>query len=118
MFLLRIFIASLALGASLRAGDHALADTSAPPAASGPWETALAKQTDASPKKNETVTRPEAPSKAHPTNPGTSSAGADAGAPDTLDFPQESSSRNPWLYIIVGFLLVTGFLLYVDPRIF
>jgi hypothetical protein len=28
------------------------------------------------------------------------------------------SIGNPWLYIIIGMLLVTGILLYVDPRIF
>jgi hypothetical protein len=27
-------------------------------------------------------------------------------------------THNPWLYIIIGFLLVTGILLYIDPRIF
>lgn len=28
------------------------------------------------------------------------------------------SSTNPWLYIVIGMLVVTGVLLYVDPRIF
>lgn len=27
-------------------------------------------------------------------------------------------TRNPWLYIVIGLLVVTGILLYVDPRIF
>jgi quinoprotein glucose dehydrogenase len=26
--------------------------------------------------------------------------------------------RNPWLYIVIGLLVLTGILLYVDPRIF
>ena len=28
------------------------------------------------------------------------------------------TSRSPWLYIIIGFLIVTGVFLYVDPKMF
>jgi quinoprotein glucose dehydrogenase len=38
--------------------------------------------------------------------------------PAAVEIAHESSGRNPWLYIIIGFLLVTGALLYIDPRIF
>ena len=117
MFLLRIFIASLALAASLHAGDRGPVDSSVPTTASQAREKALANKTDSTPE-NDGVGRPNAAVKSHPASPETPSAVVDTGSSDTMDFPQESSSHNPWLYIIVGFLLVTGFLLYVDPRIF
>ena len=32
--------------------------------------------------------------------------------------PALQVTGNPWLFIVIGLLLVTGILLYVDPRIF
>jgi quinoprotein glucose dehydrogenase len=35
-----------------------------------------------------------------------------------VDIHTPQVTRNPWLYIVIGLLVVTGILLYVDPRIF
>lgn len=43
-------------------------------------------------------------------------ASAESTVPDTAEFAH--TQGNPWLFIVIGLLLVTGILLYVDPRIF
>jgi len=117
MFLLRILIASLAITASLQAGDHGFADSSTLATTSNSQEKTLANKSESTPE-NDVVSSSNDPGKAHSSKSVTPSTAADGGSSIAADFPQESTSRNPWLYIIIGFLLVTGALLYVDPRIF
>ena len=118
MLLLRILLVLLALAASLQAGDPGLADSSSLTAAPDAQETTLANKSDSTPEKDAVNRPPNNPDAARPTSTQAPSTATDTGASGAMDFPQEPSSSNPWLYIIIGFLLITGVLLYVDPRIF
>ncbi|MEI6178141.1 MAG: hypothetical protein WCS43_14705 [Verrucomicrobiota bacterium] len=112
--MLRILLVLLGLAASLQAGERGLVDFSVSPAATTPKDTTFAIGMDSAAKQRDARSL-NAPSRLQSTNP---SSVTDSGSSIAADVPHESSSRNPWLYIIIGFLLVTGILLYVDPRIF
>lgn len=122
--MLRALSATLVLAVTLQASgvdDHDLAGVVVPPAPaisspimSGknpqnhPDTSVNAMATDASPAR--TIT-PSAPVKAK--EPASSPA-----TPGAAGFQESASTRNPWLYIIIGFLLVTGVMLYADPKLF
>ena len=122
--MLRALSATLVLAVTLQASgvdDHDLAETAVPPAPavsspiksgenprSHPDIPVIAKATDASPASSIT---PSAPVRAK--EPASSPATSGAAG-----FQESASTRNPWLYIIIGFLLVTGVMLYVDPKLF
>lgn len=110
----RILLALLALATSLLADDRGNVASSAQPASK---ETPLTIETNSATK--ETAAIPLNERDPLPlTQPATSTSTADADFSGAADFSHESTSSNPWLYIMIGFLLVTGVLLYIDPRIF